>query len=452
MMNIPFNALKRVHFIGINGISMSALAKFCLVKGISVSGSDNVYNDVSKRLNSLGAKIYKGHKAENLFSGENELPDAVVYTSAIDLNNPELVFALKSGIKVYKRSEFLAEIVDGFSVSVGVAGSHGKTTATCMIADIMVRAGKSPTVFLGGDSYSFGNFLSGKDEIAIYEACEFQRNFLDFHPKYSVVLNIDNDHMDTYKDISDETAAFKDYVSKSVCFVNADDKQAKTIYNSATITFGIDGLSVYTAKNIKITEKGTAFTVYAYCRKLGRINIKLFGKHFVYDALSAIAVACELKVPFKTVSDALTEFKGIKRRNEFLGHINSVQCFADYAHHPTEICANAKYNDGKTLAVFQPHTYSRTEKLMNDFIDALSNYDGVIIYKTYPAREKFNLSGDAKTLYGKLKKTHKNTIYCGDAESLFGAVGKHASEYDKVIFIGAGDIYDIAKEIILKNM
>ena len=435
--------VNRIHFIGIGGASMSGLAKFCLTQGKIVSGSDKVLTVETRRLASLGAKIFKGHKALNAASA-----DLVVYSSAVDDSNPELFYAYRHGIPVIKRSQMLGEILSEFKKSIAVSGSHGKTTVTAMIAEIFIVAGLNPTVFLGGERKTFGNFRLGEKDYAVAEACEYKRNFLDIHPSVAVILNVDNDHVDTYKSIEESISAFSLFSKNSFCVINADDDNASRIFNPCSVTFGIEKFASYSAKYVTKTPC-RAFTVYAYGKRLGRVNLKIAGRHNVYNALAAIAVATECGIPFGKIQTALNAFDGVKRRNEYLGELFGVKCFADYAHHPTEIRALLTERSERTLAVFQPHTYSRTAALMQDFISALTLADGVVIYKTYPAREKFAIEGDAKTLFDALKKRKAGDVfYAGSRSELKKKVNEIIKDYDKVLFIGAGDIYSVALRLI----
>lgn len=424
---------------------MSGLAKYCLTKGYSVSGSDKTVSGETKKLAALGAKVFKGHKAENGLGAE-----LVVYSSAVPAGNPELCFARKNGVTVCKRSELLGEILSFHRKTVAVSGSHGKSTTTAMIAEILIAAKLNPTVFLGGERKTFGNCRVGGENIAVAEACEYKRNFLDISPDIAVILNIDNDHVDTYHNMDEAVKAFSLFSKNSLAVINADDPYAKKVFNSSTITFGVKSLAVYQAKRIK-TGENLSFTAYAYGKRLGRIKLSVNGAHNVYNALAATAVACELKVPFSVLQKALEMFDGIKRRNEYLGEFCGKAAVADYAHHPTEIGAALDGIKGKVLAVFQPHTYSRTETLMKDFATVLSRADGVIIYKTYPAREKYSEAGDAKRLYEVIRDNGKvDATYAGGYSALKSELKKRAAAFDRILFIGAGDIYDIAKKIIKK--
>ena len=435
-----FKKYRNIHFIGVGGISMSGLASYCLTEGFTVSGSDKTMSPMLKRLKALGAKIFTGHRAANARGAE-----LVVYSSAISDVNPELLYARKNGVPILRRSELLGQILSLHTRSVAVSGSHGKTTTTAMLAEVFIAAGLNPTVFLGGERKTFGNFRSGGKSVAIAEACEYKRNFLDISPSVAVVLNIDNDHVDTFSDMEDETAAFSGFVKNSLAVVNADDCYARKVFNSATITFGIKNLAAYTAKRVS-GNICRSFTAYAYGKRLGRVRLKVAGGHNVYNALSVIAVSNELKIPFATVKNALEWFDGVKRRNEYIGKFEGVPCYADYAHHPTEISALFQDKNEKTLAVFQPHTYSRTEKLLREFVLSLKRADGVIIYKTYPAREKFSANGDAKRLYSVLSENFSGYVdYADGYGTLLRQLKAHAKEFEKIVFVGAGDIYETAK-------
>ena len=439
--------ISRVHFIGVGGISTSALASYLLSKGFIVSGSDNVKSNLTKNLEDLGAKIYCGHKEDNLLGA-----DAVVYTSAISADNPELLYAQKEGIPCYKRSELLGEIASKFNRSIAVSGSHGKTTATGMISDVLIKGNFNPTVFIGGEHSEFNNCRLGGGDTVVFEACEYKKNFLDLKPTVSVILNVDNDHMDSYKDLKDMVSTFGQFAKDSITVINADDLNASKIFNSTTVTFGVLNKAAYTAKRVKFNGKGYSFTAYAYGRALGRINLNVSGKHNVYNAIATVAVADILGVRFPFIKSGLENFCGIKRRNEYLGDKDGLKVYADYAHHPKEILAmlNSYREQGDNfITVFQPHTYSRTRILMEDFLSTLKDVSPLIIYNTYPAREEFDVCGDAKTLYERLKKVSAKKVYYAKTEKELSLVMEKLKKGSKrIIFLGAGDIYQIAKRQI----
>lgn len=437
----------RIHFIGIGGISMSALAKFCLAEGIKVSGSDKKNSEIISELICLGAKIYLKHSAKNVCGAS-----AVVYTSALKSDNPEIIRAKKLRIPILSRAEFLGEIIKNYKCSIGIAGSHGKTTTTAMLTEILVLAGLDPTAFIGGEHHDFGNFRKGKEQFAVLEACEYKKNFLLLKPTIPVVLNIDDDHMDCYQSSADMDNAFSEFLKGNISVVNADDDRAIKLADMLSVTYGINSSAVYTAKRIIKTDVGYSFTAYKCFRKLGRINLKVPGKHNVYNALASIAVADIIGVDFHNIKTALDTFLGVKRRNENIGNILDKNAVCDYAHHPSEIKAFLNSIDlSNSIIVFQPHTFSRTAKLMEDFLRELLIPSPTIIYKTYPAREKYNKKGCYKTLYKKLKGARKSEVYCASNVIALLRIIKKLKSYSNVYFIGAGDIYEIAKNIASKN-
>lgn len=443
-----FKNHKKIHFIGIGGVGMSALAKHLKSEDFDVSGSDLCANNI-KSLKAMGIKLFNNHSKENVKDAQ-----IVVYNSAIPLDNVEIRQAQEQKAVLIKRSQLLGEIFSQFNTSIAVSGSHGKTTTTAMLSNILIDANLEPTVFLGGEDKSYGNYRKGKGKVIIAEACEYKKNFLDLFPKISVILNIDNDHMDCYKDINEIIQAFYEFSKNSVLIINSDNEYSKEIFNNKTITFGIKTSSTIMAKQIKKNSKGYSFTAYAFGKKLGRINLNIDGMHNVYNAMASIAVSEYLKIPFSVQKKALGRFNGVKRRNEFLGRAYNMDIYADYAHHPNEIKAMIKtyekYNDN-IVYVFQPHTYSRTKILMDDFVSCLSSCKALVILKTYPAREKYCKKGSAKTLFETLHKNNQNVFYAQnkkDIESIFKELNFQA---EKAIFLGAGDIYEIATAIANKD-
>ncbi len=438
------------HFLGINGVSMQGLAKFCAINGKNVTGSDLVEPKNPERLKNLKIEFFKGHDKANVKNA-----DLVIYTSAVNEKNVELVQAKKKKIPVIKRSKLLGDVISEHAYSIGVSGSHGKTTATAMIAEILIGAKKSPTVFLGGESPDYGNFRLGSGEYVVAEACEFQKNLLDISTKISVILNLDNDHMDSYKDMEDMVETFNKFIGQNVAVINADDPNSKGVGNLSTVTFGIEKKANYYATGIRNEGGKYSFNACAYNHVHGRIKLSVLGLHNVYNALSAFAVGDLLNIPFEIIKQALERFRGVKRRQEFLGERNGVEYFADYAHHPREIGATLScFNQLEKIAViFQPHTYSRTEILMEEFICVLEDVEDLAIYKTYPAREQFKEEGDGKTLYERLIKRReslgrgKKTTYLeNEKELLEFLLGEN--NFNKVLFLGAGDVYEHAKSVI----
>lgn len=441
--NVCINKIKCIYFVGIGGISMSGLAKYCKQSGLIVSGSDKIKSETTRKLEEEGIKVYYSQDGGNILGN-----DAVVYTSAISLNNDEIKNAKKYGIPLIKRSELLASIISECQNSIAVSGSHGKTTTTSMIADLFIEANKNPLVFVGGES-EFGNYRYGKDN-AIFEACEYKKNFLDIKAKLYVVLNIDNDHLDSYNGIQDEINCFKKFINDGVSLVNVDDSNSKSIIGNSSYTFGIENKAEFMAKRIACEEGVYSFDLYAYNKKYGRVKLNIYGKHNVYNALATFAVGIINKISFNVIKNAIENFHGVKRRYEKIGSYKGIDCICDYAHHPREIMATIQsmIDSKNIIIVFQPHTYSRTRFLLKDFIKSLSVKPTVIIYKTYPAREKFDKYGSAKTLYSMLIEKKKNCFYSENIDQLKRTIDDEKDGKKYILFLGAGDIYEIAKTIV----
>ncbi len=450
MENI-LNNFSRIYFCGILGVSMSGLAKNYALQGKIVGGSDENI-DVDNALSIYGVKVYHGHSEKNV---QEFSPDVFVYTSAVKDDNPELLYAKKMGISIFKRSEVLGHIVSGYPIRIGVSGSHGKTTATAMIAKCLIDGKKSPKVFLGGESLQFGNFFNGKGQIALCEACEYNKNFLDIPVNYAVVLNVDNDHKECYDGETDLINTFNEFIKSSVTIVNVDDKNVSRLNLSNAVTFGINNSAVYMAKRIKYNGIGYSFSVFRNGVAKTRINLCVSGYHNVYNALSACAVCDMQGVSWRVIKSSLESFKGVKRRMERLGTWNGLDFIADYAHHPNEIKAtvHALNEQGeKYLLIFQPHTYSRTKLLLNEFVDVLSRVENLMVYKTYPARENENQGVNAQTLAKKISENIKINVICAETSAqLHEKLLNNTKGVKKVVFVGAGDIYEIAKKI-LKNL
>lgn len=461
METFDLSNYERVYFSGICGVSMSGLAKHLLSLGKKVGGSDKVFGEVSRQLISMGAKVYRGNS--DIYLKEFN-PQLVVYSSAISKENPEIQYAIKNEVPLVKRSQLLGQIVKGYKKSIAVCGSHGKTTTTLMLAHVLISANKNPTVFAGGYDQEFGNYRKGDNDIVVFEACEYERNFLDVKPTHAIVLNIDNDHMDTYKDLTEVQDAFKLFVRDSVCVINADDNLSSQIEHQTSVTFGIEESATYTAKGIKDFRGGLIFTLYQNGIKRQCLQLNVLGKHNLLNALSVCAMANEMGVRGNYLKNGLLSFKGVSRRMEKIGEFNGKVCFADYAHHPTEIKATvnslqgiiSKNDEGdflneQDLFVFQPHTYSRTRFLINEFICVLSKIKNLIVYKSYPARETYDKEGSAKKLFNDLLKvSNGKVLYANTSKKLFEVV-EQFPQCKRIFLLGAGDLYDKVKQIINKT-
>ncbi len=440
-----FKKSDSVYFIGIGGISMSSLASYCHFIGKKVSGSDKTDGEMTKKLRTIGVTVYIGHRAEHIKDC-----DFVVVTSACDENNPEYVRANELGLPIIKRSEFLGLILSNYKKTIAVSGCHGKTTTTSMITKIFYDAKKFPTAFIGGETEEFSNFLYGGKNYAVAEACEYKKNFLNIKADMAVITNIDTDHLDSYKTMENLERAFTEFAKNGVSVINADDYRVKRLNLPNSVTYAIKENAMYRAVNLKEKNGRYQFTLYAYGIKKGIIKLSVTGKYNVYNALAAATVALENKIDFSVVKKSLFKFSSVKRRMEELGKIGKATVFADYAHHPSEIKALLSSVDKDTLVVFQPHTYSRTKILMDDFLCVLSAVEKLIIYKTYPAREEYDKKGDAQTLYGELNKNTYGEVYYADTiKKLKLSINRFSA--DKIIFVGAGDIYDVAKELLTQK-
>ncbi len=428
---------------------MDALARYCFSRGFHVSGSDTVFSDSVKKLITMGVPVLKGHRGKNI-----EGADLVVYSSAISVDNPELLCSQRKNIPTIKRSVLLGEILKEYKTKIAVCGSHGKTTTTSMIAHILNCANVHPTAFIGGEDCEFGNLLDGEGDFAVCEACEYKKNFLDLSPDIAVVLNIDKDHCDSYLDIEDEIQTFAKFIEGKRSVVNVDDVNARKIIDSHSVTYAIENPARFTAKNLESDSGKYSFDVYNEKKKLGKISLSVAGKHNIYNALSAVACCSLCGIEFPKIKEGLENFCGVKRRNEYLGELLGQKVYCDYAHHPKEIFETLKTvseQNRHPLVIFQPHTYSRTVALMEEFSAVLSACERLIIYKTYPAREEFNKEGCAHTLYEKIIKNGGNATYAHTPQDLYKSIKRNIADTSCILTLGAGDVYEIIKSFVKKR-
>lgn len=437
---------KHIHLVGVGGISMSALAKICIFCGIKVSGSDIIKSNITQELERLGAKIYYIHNENNVVNS-----DLVVYTSAVGENNVEVVFARKNNIKTLERADFLHEICGCYKNVIAISGCHGKTTTTAMIGNIFECAGFNPTVHLGGESINFNSNLKiGGSDFFITEACEYQKHLLKIPHTVGVVLNIELDHVECYKNFEDLTKTFNNFALNSIEKSIVNERYLSFFSNKKNIlTFSESHCGDFVAQNIEIKSGRLFFDCYKKSKFYGKFSLNVCGKHNVYNGLCAIAVADYFKVKLSDLQKGLSTFAGIKRRFEYMGKINNQIVIHDYAHHPTEI-ENAmntarQYFNRKVLVVFQPHTYSRTKFLFSEFISKLLYADKIVIFPTYPAREKKQDGYDAKKLYASLKKINTETIYFNNYDKVKKYLNK--IENHTILILGAGDIENLAISI-----
>lgn len=436
--------VKNIYFIGIGGVSMSALAKLCSTVGYCVSGSDKTRGENMKSLSYFGVESYAG---SDKLRKELLLADVVVYTDAVPPTDEELQEVKRLGKRLYSRADFLSLVCRSFDNVVAIAGSHGKTTCTSMVAHVFRSLQTLFTAHIGGEDSDLGNFYYTGKEYFITEACEYKKNFLKLQPNRAVVLNIDKDHMECYDGVSDLTDAFLQYCKQAdSAFVCADDERCKTLGNF--VSFGITSpLSDYRAVDIRSDGERYSFTVEEYGRATCRVRLRAIGRCSIYNALAAYTLARSFGFDGKSVAKGLENFTAVKRRFEKIGTFRGATCICDYAHHPKEIASTVQTAKGickgRLFVVFQPHTYSRTKLLMDEFEISLGSLSELMIYKTYPAREEYDEEGSALTLAKRL-----GALYAENAYVLRTWLKMTVREGDIVLFLGAGDLYFVAQHIL----
>ncbi len=456
MNKIDFTIIKHIHFIGIGGISMSGLAEILNGSNYVISGSDISNSDTIQHLKSLGIKIFIGQHKENITPDI----DLVVYTAAIHPDNEEFLACKEAGILMITRADLLGYIMDNYNNSIAVSGTHGKTTTTSMISQILLAASLDPTISVGGILDSIGgNIRVGNSDVFITEACEYTNSFLSLYPKYNIILNIEEDHLDFFKDINDIRNSFSQFASNTknygTIIINGAilniDEITKT--DAKIITYGLNENNDLYAENITYNSDGIAtFNVVFKGNSLGGITLGVPGKHNVENSLAACAVCLDMNIDFDIIKNALLAFGGTKRRFEFKGKLNDITIIDDYAHHPTEI--KATLNTAKTIkanriiCVFQPHTYTRTKALFDDFIDALSLADVVVFAEIYAAREVDNLGMSSSLLCDKLKALGKESYYFSTFDEIENFLLKNCINNDLVITMGAGNVNLVGEHLL----
>ena len=445
-----------VHFIGIGGISMSGLAEILLDRGYRVSGSDLKQTHLTNKLENKGIKIFYKHDASNI-SGAHW----VVYTNAVHDDNPEILAARKKGLPIIERAGLLGRIMEAYPYSVGIAGSHGKTTTTAMLSVILSKADMDPTVLVGGDTEEIGgNVRIGKSSYFVTEACEYRGSFLNFEPYIAVILNIDRDHLDYFKDISgiyDTFKEFADLIRPSGTLIGcADDplvsKLMKDSHNRKN-GFAIDNKADWMARDIKYNEMGhPSFRVSYKGQDMGRTTLNIPGQYNIYNALAAWAAAWALGAPADIIRDSLSSFKGTHRRFEIKGSLREVTIIDDYAHHPTEVQATLKaarnFPHKKIWCVFQPHTYTRTEKLFYEFSESFADADEILVTDIYAAREDPIEGITSDNLAKAINASGKSCRYMSSFDEAALFLSENAQPGDLVFTMGAGDIHEVGEKFL----
>ena len=447
--------IRRVHFVGIGGSGMSGIAEVLLNLGYRVSGSDLVESDTTLRLQRLGAEVVMGHRSENLRDA-----DVVVISSAVRKDNPEVIAAHERIIPVIPRAEMLAELMR-MKYGVAVAGTHGKTTTTSMIATVLAHGGLDPTAVIGGKLNIFGsNAKLGQGELLVAEADESDGSFLKLSPTIAVVTNIDPEHLDHYRNLEEIQKAFLEFINKvpfyGLAILCLDQENVQALIPQVQkryVTYGMSSQANFRAADISYHGLTTSFRVFANERELGQISIQMPGLHSVYNALAAIATASELDLNFEIVRQALGSFSGVQRRFQIKGEWDGVMVVDDYGHHPTEIKATlsaAKNGWGRrTVVVFQPHRYSRTRDLFKEFLTAFNQADVLFLTGIYPAGEDPIPGVDVQGLYEGIKgHGHKDVTLVLDKSAILDRLLPRLKPGDMVFTLGAGDVWKTGEALI----
>ena len=443
--------VRQIHFIGIGGSGMNGIAQVLLNQGFTITGSDIKKTATIEKLIEMGAKVYIGHRPENV-----EGADVVVYSSAVSMDNVEIKKAKQLGIPIIPRGEMLAELMR-FKYGIAIAGSHGKTTTTSMVGTILAKTGYDPTVVIGGKLEAFGsNAKLGRGEFMVTESDESDGSFLKLTPTIVSINNIDIEHIGFYKDLNDIKDAFVQFANKVPFYgavaVNIDDKNVKDILpdiEKKLIKFGFSKDADVYAHDIKLINGRYSFKV----NDLGDIHLSIPGKHNIYNALASISIALELNVPFCVIKEALENFKNANRRFD-IRYTGDITIVDDYAHHPTEIkatieAAKEMFPDRRIVVAFQPHRYSRVYSLFDHFVESLSTVDTLILTDIYPAGEEniFNVSGEK--LYSAVKSKQENTFFVKDLEEAKEKLIKILQPKDVLLTLGAGNITKLADILAL---
>jgi len=445
-----------IHFVGIGGIGMSGIAELLLNLGYKVSGSDISASDITRRLERLGGIIFKGHSEEQIHGA-----DVVVRSSAVGLENPEVVAAAQASIPVIPRAEMLAELMR-LKYSVAIAGAHGKTSTTSIVASVLAKGGLDPTVVIGGKLKSIdSNALLGEGDYIVAEADESDGSFLKMSPTIAVVTNIDREHLDFYEGLNHIQEVFLSFIEKIpfyglavLCLDNEPIQEIIPNIQKRFTTYGMSTQADFRAKDVVFEGLKSRFKVYHLGTLLGEIELNLPGIHNVYNSLASIAVGIELDIPFDVIKSALQTVEGVQRRLEIKGEKRGVTVVDDYGHHPTEIKATLQaakecWPDRRIVAVFQPHRYSRTRALFDDFTRAFYQSDLLIVLPIYPAGEKEIKGVDGESLFEGIRlHGHRDVVYKQNFETTVSHLKEILTSNDILLTLGAGDVWKIGEMIL----
>ena len=460
MYNIDFNKPCHVYFMGIGGISMSGLAEILLGEGFTVSGSDMKESDITDSLMSLGVKVNFGQVASNI----TDDIDLVVYTAAIKEDNEEFQAVIAKKLPILTRAQLLGQIMNNYKYGIAVSGTHGKTTTTAMMSHVLLQANTDPTITIGGILDAIGgNIRVGHSEYFVTEACEYTNSFHSFNPYISIILNVDEDHLDFFSGIDEIAESFKTFAqilpTEGLLVINGDMEHKDYItgeLNCNIVTFGLNDGNKYQAKNITFDAEGhPSYTLVVDGKEVDTIYLHSTGIHNVINSLSVVAVSDFLEISMEHIKAGLLECTSAKRRYEYKGTTDEgVIVIDDYAHHPTEIAATLEATKNtpheKLWLIFQPHTYTRTYALLDKFAEVLAVADNVILADIYAAREKDTGMISSKDLCEKINSMGGNAIHIGDFLSIENFVEKNCKKNDLLITMGAGNV-DIIGDSLLKK-
>lgn len=455
---LDFSKIKCIHCIGIGGIGLSAIADILLAKGYKVTGSDMNQSEKAESLMKRGATVYLGHREKNVAAA-----DLVVYSSAVAADNPEMVAAKEKGIPCISRAEMLGILMGEYPTSIAISGTHGKTTTTSMVSLILKNAGKDPTILVGGNLAEIhGNVRTGHSEYFVTEACEYMDSFLQLKPKIEIILNIDSDHLDYFKDIEHIVKSFDEFAEAvpedgAILAYSANPFVKRVIKGRKNvITYGFDESNDYYADDIEFNGEGKpSFSVYHGGARLCHIQLDVPGEHNLLNALVSAACADLLGIPVEIIKETLENYKGTQRRFDILGETeNGSKIIDDYAHHPTEIKATLKaakkVHHNEIWCIFQPHTYTRTIALFDEFPAAFEDADKIVLAEIYAAREKNIHKISSKSLAKEIKKRHpdKEVYFFKELHDIANFVYDNSEAGDLIMTMGAGDVYKVGEEIL----
>lgn len=457
MYTLDFNKPIHIHFMGIGGVSMSGLAELLLQEGFTISGSDMKASAFTKKLEDDGVNICYTQSAKNITPDI----DLVVYTAAISEQNEEWIAAKEAGIQMLSRAELLGQIMDNYKNSIAVAGTHGKTTTTSMMSQILLECESDPTITVGGVLSSIGgNLRIGKSDVFISEACEYTNSFLNFRPKYSIILNVEAEHLDFFKDLADVRHSFRKFAQNTrpdgAIILNGEIENYEELIEglpNQILTYGFDSRFDFYAADIHFDERACGiFTVMHEDKELIHVHLNVPGMHNISNALATVALASLLKLPTEEVVLGLRKFGGANRRFQYKGSINGITIIDDYAHHPTEILATLNaaknYSHKRLVLVFQPHTYTRTHAFLKEFADVLSQADVLVLAEIYAAREKNTIGISSKDILKLVKEKGTECYYFPSFGEIEEFLLKNCKNGDLLITMGAGNVVEIGEFLL----